>query len=386
VVACFFVAKIFSLFDGFSYVGDRKSRFETLDGLRGYLALAVFLHHFVITYKWKTIGEFFSADEIYFQNMGKVGVAIFFMITGFLFFSKIISDKGRTNWLGLYESRFFRIMPLYISTVVMIVFFAFWATDFKLLVDFSTILLQVFKWVFFWGGEVNTYEDTKLIISGVHWTLKYEWIFYLSLPLVSALFVRLGFFSILLFLVLSIYLYYYPSYAIGLSTKYIYFFAFGSLVAWVVDELKGSYSEFFSNGYWSSLSIVLILCAVFYPDTFDFLHFILISLFFVLIVFGVDIFGLLKLRGSIILGEVSYSIYLLHGMVLYVLFSVFFNDVVTELSRSEYYMYMPLVGIVVVLLSIFTFWFIEKPAILYGKRYLLSNFISSFSVFRFNGK
>ena len=259
VVACFFVAKIFSLFDGFSYVGDRKSRFETLDGLRGYLALAVFLHHFVITYKWKTIGEFFSADEIYFQNMGKVGVAIFFMITGFLFFSKIISDKGRTNWLGLYESRFFRIMPLYISTVVMIVFFAFWATDFKLLVDFSTILLQVFKWVFFWGGEVNTYEDTKLIISGVHWTLKYEWIFYLSLPLVSALFVRLGFFSILLFLVLSIYLYYYPSYAIGLSTKYIYFFAFGSLVAWVVDELKGSYSEFFSNGYWSSLSIVLIL-------------------------------------------------------------------------------------------------------------------------------
>jgi len=112
----------------------------------------------------------------------------------------------------------------------------------------------------------------------------------------------------------------------------------------------------------------------------------LISLFFVLIVFGVDIFGLLKLRGSIILGEVSYSIYLLHGMVLYVLFSVFFNDVVTELSRSEYYMYMPLVGIVVVLLSIFTFWFIEKPAILYGKRYLLSNFISSFSVFRFNGK
>ena len=125
---------------------------------------------------------------------------------------------------------------------------------------------------------------------------------------------------------------------------------------------------------------------MFYPDTFDFLHFILISLFFVLIVFGVDIFGLLKLRGSIILGEVSYSIYLLHGMVLYVLFSVFFNDVVTELSRSEYYMYMPLVGIVVVLLSIFTFWFIEKPAILYGKRYLLSNFISSFSVFRFNGK
>ena len=71
----------------------KNVKYETVDGLRGYLSFFVFLHHACIyyylfpSYNWKL-----PAQNLYI-HFGQTSVALFFMITGFLFFDKLLSSK-----------------------------------------------------------------------------------------------------------------------------------------------------------------------------------------------------------------------------------------------------------------------------------------------------
>ena len=116
LIVAFFLSKL----TRFSFISERDSRLDTLDGLRGFLAIFVFFHHYVITYYWKTTDQWIRPPEDYYHNYGKVGVALFFMITGFLFLSKILTLRRSIDWLKVYESRFYRIMPLYIFVLLAI--------------------------------------------------------------------------------------------------------------------------------------------------------------------------------------------------------------------------------------------------------------------------
>ena len=58
----------------FSFLTNRKGRYGTIDGLRGFLAISVFFHHFIITRNWEIYGEWVSPDEVYYQNYGKLGL------------------------------------------------------------------------------------------------------------------------------------------------------------------------------------------------------------------------------------------------------------------------------------------------------------------------
>ena len=117
----------------FPFLDERSSRFESLDGLRGFLAISVFFHHFAVTYHWKIHGIWTKPPpEIYYLNYGKVGVAIFFMITGFLFISKISKSNEKIDWPKLYESRFFRIVPLYLFALALISLIVFHNSEYQL--------------------------------------------------------------------------------------------------------------------------------------------------------------------------------------------------------------------------------------------------------------
>ena len=64
-------------------------RTSPLDGLRGILALSVLVHHFYITYMWKTGIGWIPPSIDYLNNLGTMSVSFFFLITAFLFLSKI---------------------------------------------------------------------------------------------------------------------------------------------------------------------------------------------------------------------------------------------------------------------------------------------------------
>ena len=92
----------------------QAGRFPNLDGLRAYLALGVVCCH-LATLKIDLLDEkLWSWPQNYFLTLaGQGSVAMFFMITGFLFWSKILAAGGKIDALALYKNRFLRIMPLY---------------------------------------------------------------------------------------------------------------------------------------------------------------------------------------------------------------------------------------------------------------------------------
>lgn len=347
----------------FAFVFDRKERYGAIDGLRGYLALSVFIHHFIITWYWKNSGIWQAPPEIYFQNFGKVAIAIFFMITGFLFISKIIYDNGKTNWYKLYKSRIYRIYPLYIFVLLLISLVVFYESDFKINVEPEVLLKQYFKWLIYYGYIINDYINTNLIIAGVDWTLKYEWVFYLSLPLVS-FFVHKNKFLLIIFILSIFMIYVFPQAIFFISTKLFIFFLIGGLTAYL--NLYNLY--FLKNKFWASVAILSLSFAIFYPVTLDTIHIMLIAIFFIIIALGNSLFGLLQSKASKILGEISYSIYLMHGFVLYMLFSVINISDLTMFSLFQYIQIMPMVSLLVLLVAMLTYLTIELPSINYNKR------------------
>ena len=159
-----------------------------------------------------------------------------------------------------------------------------------------------------------------------------------------------------------------------IDSTYLILFAIGGFLAHVNQCYKISTSVMRSKLI-SSLTIVIIGFIIFYPRTLDLIHVVLISMFFISIVFGNDIFGILSLKSSILLGEISYSIYLVHGIVLYLTFSVFNLIKIETLSIKEYVTFMPLICILVVFISAFTFILIEKPGVKFGQKYFFSQML-----------
>lgn len=92
---------------------------QSLDGLRGLLATFVFFHHSMIWYFYIQDGVWQSPPSSLFYYFGSGSVIMFFMITAFLFFSKITSNahSKEFDWLRLYVSRFLRIAPLYLFAI-----------------------------------------------------------------------------------------------------------------------------------------------------------------------------------------------------------------------------------------------------------------------------
>jgi peptidoglycan/LPS O-acetylase OafA/YrhL len=86
------------------------------------------------------------------------------------------------------------------------------------------------------------------------------------------------------------------------------------------------------------------------------------ALVFLPIVAGADLWGLLRTRAVKMLGAVSYSIYLLHGTVLYVVLGVvrrFYP--IPELSPLAYWGVIAACGVLLVCLAAVTYRWLEHP-------------------------
>jgi len=308
--------------------------------------------------------------EDYFQNYGKVGVAIFFMITGFLFVSKLLKDEGQTDWFRLFESRIFRIFPLYLFSLFIITLVVLYKQKFELFVEPIILLKQYIRWFIFYGSTINDFSETKTIIAGVDWTLKYEWLFYLSLPFIAQI-IRFGGAVTLLALSGCLIVFLFPINKIGISSTYFILFAVGAICAYF-NKTKLAKKKVFSSHLFSIISTILLAWSLIYPNTFSLIHIVIIAMFFFIISLGNDMFGLLSKRPSILLGEISYSIYLLHGVVLYFSFTLFNIFPLVTLDINEYLFFMPLLCMLVIMISVLTYLFIEVPLIKYGKCYFIS--------------
>ena len=110
----------------------RGDRFSNLDGLRGFLAFGVFFHHAAIYHQYLQDGQWILPPSRFYSLIGQAGVALFFMITGYLFWGRMIAERGRPNWIKLYTGRIFRIGPLYLFALAVMLLIVFQRTGFTL--------------------------------------------------------------------------------------------------------------------------------------------------------------------------------------------------------------------------------------------------------------
>jgi len=373
ISSCIALSHFICKYKKYQYSTD-NARFGFIDGLRGYLALGVFIHHFVITYAWKTSGAWVAPNEAYFNHFGNAGVAVFFMITGFLFTRKILDSGTNINWNKIFISRVFRIFPLYIACLFLIVLFVALQSNFVSYSTFSQLLTDVSRWLLYTGGSINGYADTSKIIASVDWTLKYEWFFYLMLP-VLALVMRSKIVTTIACIVVVVGAM--APYQIGLlvwsfmwqlSSFFLIFFLLGGLTA-KLSKLNMGIDKHIDHPLISILALAFLVGLFLGFDTsFGFYQSLLLTGFFIPIALGNSLFGLLRMNFSKFMGEISYSIYLLHGLVLFILFTLIFPDFLGSTSKTTYMLLMPLVGALIILCSWVTFYYIEKPMMILGKK------------------
>lgn len=349
----------------------KSDRTRTIDGLRGFLALGVFFHHAIIYNHFLTTGNWVVPPSILYTHLGQSGVVLFFMVTGYLFWNNAIETGGRLNWISLYIGRIFRIGPMYFLVTILMLLIVFWKTGFALHEPLITIWHQVAPLAllgyFTPGPEINTYVSPGLILAGVTWTLHFEWMFYLLLLPISAIFARKplwhltyttsGFLIILLLILRQ------PS---------VLLVGFGAFYAGMLAASLRAQGLFVSQSpmlqrLTSGIVALLIGLLLLTPTAYSAIPLVILSAIFILVSLNCSVFGLLTMRASKRLGEISYGIYLLQGIILYIVFA---NQEVQRFALSSnlfYWLVILLAAVTLVFVAIIAHVMLEKPGISLGR-------------------
>lgn len=341
-------------------------RQSTLDGLRGMMALAVYICHTGVWHYYLKTGSFDVPDIGVFRQFAKSGVYTFFMITGFLFTSKLINEREKgVDWTKLFVSRVLRISPLYFTVVTLLIFIVLIESNFKIQVTWTALLIDVFRWLTFtiFGDPfLNNYNLTRAITSHVQWTLVYEWLFYLSLPLLALiLHIRVPVVYIVASIALVV--------LFTFSMNNLFFpraFLAGILTAMIFR--LGKVKLLLSHPVFSVIAIALVLWQGWhYPEAAyqqpSRIPALCLSIAFVIIACGNNLFGFLSSKPARYLGEISFGVYLLHGIILFCTFKyiVGFEQAKT-LSTISYWSLVSAITVLILIAATLTYRTIEAPA------------------------
>jgi peptidoglycan/LPS O-acetylase OafA/YrhL len=135
------------------------ARYAAIDGLRGFSALSVFVFHILVTHRFVETGIWDVPGSRFYALLGPVGVSLFFMITGFLFWGKMLRARGRPRWRELYLGRLFRIGPMYLFVVLVMLCIVFARTGFRLLESPDVVAGSVLQWLAL--GVIDTQPDVN---------------------------------------------------------------------------------------------------------------------------------------------------------------------------------------------------------------------------------
>ena len=347
---------------------SNKAQYKALDGLRGFLALGVFFHHAAVNFQYFQTGVWQVTSSKFDTFFGQGAVAFFFMITGFLFWSKLLAEP-RFNVQKFYLKRGLRVLPAYWFSLALIVLIALINSNFLLKVSLPRLLMQISSWLLcgiYGFSNINAdvfpdinYASVGLINASVQWTLTYELQFYLMLPLLAWFIKPLRFAGLFLTI-----------FTLGLLTHYIPLltvmnFLFGMLAAYLVKQLQARSvirSRTLSLGIVSLLTAIPLAMAQPYTENIGAIA--LIFCVFVCIASGNNLFGLLTASASKYLGIISYSVYLLHGIVLFcILRLVNLVEPIKGMNPLHFWIVIGICGLLVISLAGITYRFIEYPCL-----------------------
>ena len=351
----------------------QTKRLYNLDYLRGLAAFGIMVYHYII-FSYSTT---FSSDE-FLGRIGIYGVALFYILSGLTLFY-VYSAKmqpSKTDIVSFAKKRFFRIYPLLwlvtISTIIL-------NRHFPHINKTSNTEHEVFRWLTYvvlnLSGLFAVVKRDSYAATGA-WSIGNELVFYLFFPVFILLKNKSKVaLSILSVFILATYLYF--SFSLLrvnslLSNQWItyinplnqfFLFLCGFLIGSIFKNIK------FSNAVSLIILFSGLLLFIFYPAFGDQIYlvtgvnrivFTLSCFLIVLSFYKIDLrFPAIIDRPLTLLGESSYSIYLLHPLVYAVVYGIFhhFLERIYKFPKVS----IPILSIVItLLLSYFVYQKFEK--------------------------
>ena len=328
-----------------------------ITGMRAYAALGVFLIH---------SGGFglrqFSTYTDRIVDFGKYGVVAFFVISAFTICMSVEKEKI-FSFKNYILKRFFRVAPMY-YLVLIIAFLlggnTYYAQLFNVENDIFSLLYH-----FSFLNWLNVGHQNNLI--GVEWSVPIEFSYYLVIP-IFLMFLKNNKTLLFITLILSAFiiifgdlLYINSSSKISFHwslIKYLFSFVFGIFIYIIFTT-----TDFFLNFKYSKLFLLILILAFVTYIIMDFQF----KDFFATIFVGFIILAcqcksaistfLFENKLIQYLGNISYSIYLIHMIFFYHLAKHI------QLFKNPY-----IVFIITILISSLTYYLIEKPFINLAKR------------------
>lgn len=315
-----------------------KKRLIELDALRGIAALLVLLYHYFTRYN-SLYGHDNFLETNYF-SYGNQGVQLFFMISGFVIFLTLNHIKKPMDFV---ISRFSRLYPPFwiaiASTFLIVYLFGLPGRQ----VSFLTALKNMIMF--------HEYFEIPNV-DGVYWTLRVELTFYLWMfiaYLLNAL-KRIEIF-ILIFILFNLLInmtntYIHPQLENFLLFKYLPFFGIGICL----------YKIFYNEK--SKLTVVTLLIALISTSYLSTPKLSILYVFFT-IIFFLGIKGKILILSNKILiffGAISYSLYLLHQNIGYVIINEGYNLGLNPFASIS------IAIIISIIISYVSYKFVEKPS------------------------
>jgi exopolysaccharide production protein ExoZ len=292
--------------------------------------MVVFHHYNQVFFNWDMSNSIIGAEVgDFFRFYGKLGVDIFFVISGFIMYFSL--NKRPTTSRDFLINRIVRVIPVYwFYTILLLILTLFSVVDMESQFTASSL----FKSLLFIPHD-NPSEKLGLYpFLTVGWTLNFEMFFYVTLALMLAVLKNkavLGTFVLLLGLPV-----FWSELNLGawgfssvLTSSYLYEFAIGLGLGFIYCK-ENSYIK--NNNF---LSLILICTGLFFMTIYgqggSEYKYISVALV---------VAGTLCLKDSLFdnklgqflcyLGNISYSTYLVHTIILYMLVHYFGTTVTSE--------------------------------------------------------
>ena len=342
-------------------LADTAGRELSLDGLRGLAALMVAVHHAAVCRIWLNTGEWSDAGAWLPQIFGPAGVILFFMLTGHLFWSKARAAKGWLNPLRLWRGRIFRIAPLYLFSLLLILLAATvdvggqWLSS----ANWPSLLRLLGLGVWQWHAVGQLYPGEYN--ANVIWTLWFEWRFYFLLPLIAWL--ALG--RKICGLAPAVFIFVAAGLYLDLHEPAGLYFILGMICSELTQAQPVRARLQTPVAATVALLTVVMLCCLtrrLTPVTgpSDLLALSCLPMFLV-VAAGNTLFGLLIRPAIRCLGAMSFSLYLLHGIVFMFVGRELKRFNLNHLSPLEFWSGFTIVAVLTASLCAATYRWIEFP-------------------------
>ncbi|HLV23524.1 MAG TPA: acyltransferase [Moheibacter sp.] len=341
-----------------------KDYIKYLDGIRCVSIFAVIYHHFVRYYivKDKMVEgsklEFIGMDlfDLYASS-----IYMFFSITGFiigLMFVKSYTETGRgINLKKYYFRRLTRMEPPYLILLTVFFLLNLYSQEKGGFSDLVSNFLASFFYVH------NILFDPLLpVINGVLWTFELQIQFYILAPLFAMIFKLPVHIRRVVFLVLTLFLSSAVNYIFHFEFRnifqYIHYFILGFLIADIYYNYKGKIK---SSLIFDFISLVCLYFA-FAGGENMYWRLLLFTGIILSTEFSIYVRRFLELKWIVIIGGMSYSVYMLHQRVMFLFLNNFYFDkILWDNFYIDFVLKFIVTIFVILLCSALFFIFVERP-------------------------